>query len=66
MAATDHSRNGIAETCVDCGQETVHDVRIEIRTESEKSENTRYSREPYRVAICQLCGVETVCRMNNA
>lgn len=54
------------EPCTTCRRETPHTVRIEIRTESRKRENAAFSREPYRVAICQYCDGETVLRMNNA
>lgn len=54
------------EPCENCGHETPHEIRIEIRTESAKRENARYSREPYRVATCLRCGSESAIRMNNA
>ncbi|WP_435181833.1 hypothetical protein [Halorussus sp. AFM4] len=54
------------ETCEACGEATPHDVTIEIQTESKKSENTEFSREPYRVAECLECGETTSKRMNNA
>lgn len=54
------------EHCVECGSETVHDIQIEIRTESETSDAAGYSREPYRVSTCSKCGAETAIRMNNA
>jgi hypothetical protein len=60
------SADGLREPCSNCGTETVHDVRVEIRTESTKQENAEFSREPYRVAVCTRCGEETVQRMNNA
>ncbi|MDX1745465.1 MAG: hypothetical protein R3324_05965 [Halobacteriales archaeon] len=57
---------GITEWCARCRQDTTHNVRIEIRTESTKRENAQYSREPYRVSECDDCGVTTSQRMNNA
>jgi hypothetical protein len=39
---------------------------VEIRTESTKAENAEFSREPYRVATCVVCGDEDAVRMNNA
>jgi len=54
------------ESCENCDHETPHEVHIEIRTESAKRENARYSREPYRVATCLRCGAESAIRMNNA
>lgn len=54
------------ETCEQCEKSTPHDVTIEIQTESKKSENTEFSREPYRVAECLECGETTSKRMNNA
>jgi hypothetical protein len=58
--------DGDLEPCECCGRETPHEVHIEIRTESAKRENAQYSREPYRVATCVLCGEESATRMNNA
>jgi RNase P subunit RPR2 len=66
MAATTHTPDAITEACTACGTETPHDVRIEIRTESERERNARYSREPYRVTTCLHCGDESTLRMNNA
>lgn len=53
------------ERCSQCGAETPHDVRIEIRTESQKRERAKFSWEPYRVATCSECETEVVLRMNN-
>lgn len=58
--------DGIEERCDACAQETPHVVRIELRTESEDSNNAAYSREPYRVATCGFCGRTSSQRMNNA
>ena len=54
------------ELCESCGTETPHDVHIEIWTESAKQENAEFSREPYRISICAVCGMESAIRMNNA
>lgn len=54
------------EPCQACDRETKHAVWVEIRTESEASENAEFSREPYRVAVCTECGTEQTARMNNA
>jgi hypothetical protein len=56
----------VTEECPACGRETPHTVRIEIRTESTKPENRAYSREPYRVTVCQRCETERAQRMNDA
>ena len=65
--ATQHSdADSVHEQCDECGAETLHEVRVEIRTESEKEENAEFSREPYRVVTCSECGHETATRMNNA
>ncbi|CAI49687.2 small CPxCG-related zinc finger protein [Natronomonas pharaonis DSM 2160] len=56
---------GMTEPCADCGRETPHDVSIELRTESDRAENAQFSREPYRVTSCRLCGRERSIRMNN-
>ena len=54
------------EPCESCGDETPHEVRIEVRTESSACENAEFSREPYRVATCVVCGDESTVRMNDA
>jgi len=54
------------EHCDDCGNQTRHEVRVELRTESTDPENAAFSREPYRVSMCRRCGHETSTRMNNA
>jgi len=56
----------VTEACLECDGETKHDVRVEIRTESQKDENAEFSREPYRITTCSKCGSETATRMNNA
>jgi predicted RNA-binding Zn-ribbon protein involved in translation (DUF1610 family) len=67
MATQPTSNPGdIREPCPDCGAETPHEVRVEIRTESSKTENAEFSREPYRVSTCVSCGHESIQRMNNA
>ncbi|GAB3315581.1 hypothetical protein EI982_14760 [Haloplanus rallus] len=54
------------ELCPDCGRETRHTVRVEIRTENPASANAAFSREPYRVAVCAVCEAESIQRMNDA
>ena len=54
------------EYCGACAAETPHAVRVELRTESGKRENREFSREPYRVTVCETCGAEVTTRMNNA
>ena len=54
------------EPCSDCGRETRHAVRVEIRTENPGSSNAAFSREPYRVAVCGVCDSESTQRMNDA
>jgi len=55
-----------AEACADCGRDTPHSVSVQIQTESTKKENAEFSREPYRVSKCLVCGSTTSTRMNNA
>jgi hypothetical protein len=57
---------GVHERCERCTVETLHEVRVEIRTESAAEENAQFSREPYRVSTCRECGSESVLRMNDA
>ena len=66
MAIQPSDPDSIREPCGNCGGETLHDVRVEIRTESEKAENAEFSREPYRVVTCTECGTESATRMNDA
>lgn len=65
MATTDDSLNGMTEQCDSCDTDTLHQVSVQIMTESQKEENTEFSREPYRVAECQRCGSRSTQRMNN-
>jgi hypothetical protein len=66
MATQPSDPDSVRENCANCGGETLHDVRVEIRTESQQEENAEFSREPYRVVVCNPCGSETATRMNNA
>lgn len=66
MATTKDSVDDLTEECDSCEQHTPHDVSVEILTESSKAENAEYSREPYRVSECRVCGSQTTLRMNNA
>lgn len=66
MATTDDSIGGMTEHCDDCDSDTLHEVSVQIRTESHSPDNAEYSREPYRVRECQRCGARTSQRMNNA
>ena len=66
MSATDDGFDGMLEECPSCGHETPHEVSVEIMTESSSPKNAEYSREPYRVSECQVCGTESALRMNNA
>lgn len=66
MSAIDGLADGMAEKCESCGRETPHDVSVRILTESTTAENADYSREPYRVSECRVCGTRTEIRMNNA
>ncbi|WP_436934116.1 DUF7835 family putative zinc beta-ribbon protein [Halovenus marina] len=65
MATTEDSAD-LTEECDECGQQTPHDVSVEILTESRKRENAEFSREPYRVSECLVCNTTTKLRMNNA
>jgi len=66
MATQNSTFTETIEECESCGEQTPHDVRIEIQTESTKTENTEFSREPYRVTECDECGETENKRMNNA
>lgn len=66
MASTHRRSDGIVEACPDCGTEQPHDVSIELLTEAAGAQNAAFSREPYRVAECMVCGETTQTRMNDA
>lgn len=66
MASKKLNSEGVHETCEHCGQERPHEVSSKLRTESSTEENAEFSREPYRVAECTVCGMTTQTRMNNA
>ncbi|QSG08956.1 DUF7835 family putative zinc beta-ribbon protein [Halapricum desulfuricans] len=55
-----------SEFCEHCGRETIHSVSLQLVTESDRSDNAEFSREPYRVTECLVCGEQTAVRMNNA
>ncbi|WP_433632345.1 hypothetical protein [Halomicrococcus sp. NG-SE-24] len=64
--SVDTATGDVEESCDNCAGTTPHQVQIKIRTESDKNENTEFSREPYRVTECLSCGQTTSQRMNNA
>ncbi|MFC3956896.1 hypothetical protein [Halovivax cerinus] len=66
MATTDDAFDGLTEYCQECDLDTLHEVSVQLRTESTKTENAAFSREPYRVTECQRCGHRASQRMNNA
>jgi len=66
MASRTPSSEKMAESCDNCGRETAHSVSVELKTESTKAENAQFSREPYRVTECRVCGEQRSQRMNNA
>jgi hypothetical protein len=66
MATQNRGFQAITESCEECERETPHEVSVQIKTESQKRENAEFSREPYRVTECQICGAESSQRMNNA
>ena len=65
-ASSGLDEDGIVEECPTCESKEVHEVSVQILTESDDSENAAFSREPYRVATCTTCGTESRTRMNNA
>ncbi len=66
MATTPNTIPDVTEECGACGTSTPHTVSIEILTESPNPENAEFSREPYRVSKCNICGETEKTRMNNA
>lgn len=55
----------MSEQCSNCNQSQPHTVSIQLLEESQAAENSEFSREPYRVTECRVCGVTTRTRMNN-
>ncbi len=66
MATSSDTVADVTEECETCGRATPHEVAVEILTESPNPENAAYSREPYRVSECRVCGTTETTRMNNA
>jgi ribosomal protein L40E len=66
MATGAPSQQTFVGQCRRCGDETPHDVSIRPVTESKRRLNTEFSREPYRVCVCEECGARTEQRMNSA
>ncbi|WP_436343880.1 DUF7835 family putative zinc beta-ribbon protein [Natronorubrum sp. FCH18a] len=66
MATTGGVSNGMTEPCDVCETNTLHEVSIQLVTESMNEDNAQYSREPYRVRECTRCGNRDSQRMNNA
>lgn len=58
----------IVEPCVGCGEDTEHRVRLQIMEENSGPDDRSrsFSREPYRVSECAVCGEREIVRMNNA
>ncbi len=65
MLARDSGVKDRTEECTTCRRQTPHQVGIEVRAESE-GQNAAFSREPYRVTECLICGATASTRMNNA
>lgn len=66
MTTTGDSIPDTTEVCDACDAETPHTVRVDILTESPNPKNAEFSREPYRISKCNICGETETTRMNNA
>ncbi len=66
MATKNGGFADVTEDCDTCDRATPHSVTLQILTESGNPENAEFSREPYRVSECRVCGQTTSTRMNNA
>jgi len=64
MASKIRQTTATKEYCDECGKSQPIEVSISILTESPARENAEFSREPYRVVECQVCGETTKTRMN--
>lgn len=58
--------SNVTEECGDCERETVHEISVELRTENPDSVYATFSREPYRIAECDVCGATSEVRLNDA
>lgn len=65
MATKVGARTERSECCDHCGRETIHTVSLRLVTESDRQDNAEFSREPYRIKECLVCGEQTAVRMNN-
>ncbi|MFB6106403.1 MAG: hypothetical protein ABEJ70_05465 [Halobacteriaceae archaeon] len=66
MASKQPVKHEFTEHCEACGRQTRHTVSVRLVTESTKSDNAEFSREPYRITECSVCGETKNQRMNNA
>lgn len=66
MATSHTPTDSRTEHCPTCEESQPHEITIQLRTESDKSTNSEFSREPYRIATCRHCDSTTQTRMNNA
>jgi len=66
MSKSQSTLTELTEYCDECGSRTPHEVSIELKTESKKRTNRQFSREPYRVTKCGVCGGTASQRMNDA
>jgi hypothetical protein len=66
MATNGDPITDVHEHCDGCDRVTPHRATVRIRTESAEPENAAFSREPYRVSECRICGRTETTRMNNA
>ncbi|WP_266081930.1 DUF7835 family putative zinc beta-ribbon protein [Haladaptatus caseinilyticus] len=66
MSVPQFNTDEMVEQCENCAAKTHHNVSVELVTESNKTENAAFSREPYRITECTRCGAKTRQRMNDA
>jgi hypothetical protein len=65
--ASDSRRPGATdEYCTACEKPQPTRVSISILTENPSGKNAAFSREPYRIVECRVCGETTRTRMNDA
>jgi len=65
MATSNDPFPAMTEDCENCDRPTPHHVEVRILRESNSGENVAYSREPYRISECTICGQERTIRMND-
>lgn len=66
MAKPNASGDSMRERCATCDEVRAHEISIDLLVGSEDGADQNYSRDPYRIAECQVCGSTTKVRLTSA